>query len=348
VAAGAPDRVALFHGPDRTPLGWPPAGPFHGVVSRGLLPALAAHGPARWAAWAPWLDQALAGETRAAAVVPAEVVDAARDAGVLTFADSATAACRYLARHLGDALVGLGADGQHADPALVELWSVKEGHTASVWRATVRWRGAVAARFAVNVARDRAAAGELRASAAELTGLAARCGALVAEPLHVAAVEVPGHGHVAILAQRWIDGALEVGSFRPRGASAHRLHAVERFLTSPGAPATIAGIRGRRLTDAEHVLVIGAAIRAGLAGVETLPDGRTSVPRTDVARGDLVLAGAAAHVVATAGERDVVAAGDVVGHLARAWHAAGLRDDHGRRLVDDACARAAGAGVPPR
>jgi hypothetical protein len=180
----AAPRVRCWHGPRREPLAAADdaaptrvAGAFayFGIMARGLVRRLSEAGNAGrpldardWARVAPLLDRegALAAE-------PCLRLweEAAQRSGVLTVSDSAEL-CKAAALELGHELTG--------SLEALDLWLVKEGHTASVWRAEMVGRSGSAV-VAVNVARDDEAGEELRSSYHQM------CTWHQSDPEHVAA-----------------------------------------------------------------------------------------------------------------------------------------------------------------
>ena len=190
-------RLTIRHGPRSSPvwtgpLGDPPPvgirGPHHGVLPLALEPLARIGLDARvWADLAPVLEGIL--DERREATAAGElslplvrgVAHAARAAGVRSYAQSMRAALEYAETI---------ADAESASD--VELWSIKEGRAASVWR--VRIDDHV---VALNVARDDIAAGEQVAMGRELSDLHALDPLGVVDVLDIAP---------DVLACAWIDG----------------------------------------------------------------------------------------------------------------------------------------------
>ena len=190
-------RLTIRHGPRASPvwtgpLGDPPPvgahGPHHEILPLALEPLTRIGLDTRvWADLAPVLEgilderrtAAAAGELRCRSV--GGVAHAARAAGVRSYAQSLRAALDYTL---------VMADAEAATD--VELWSVKDGRSASVWRVRVDDHV-----FALNVARDDMAAGELLAMGRELIDLHAL------DPLGVVAVLDIAPD---VLACAWVDG----------------------------------------------------------------------------------------------------------------------------------------------
>ena len=255
---------------------------------------------------------------------------------MLTFAQSEATAWRF-------------AVGRLADIENPELSYVREGHTSSVWRlAGHRLNQGV--QLAINVARDDAGGAELERSAAILDELAATGDAPVATVVARARDELPGGARPAVVAQEWIEGSFEL-AFLPSRRGGRRLYAVEQWLTAPDAPARIRGVTGYALDDAEHVDVAHRVADVMLRAVRGAPGDRVCFPRVDVTHGDWMWAPGTLHIIATAGEHDVVARADARAYLGDTL-VRGMDDagDHVRALLrrgagqawEGACA----AGLP--
>ena len=190
-------RLTIRHGPRASPvwtgpLGDPPPvsvhGPHHGILPIALEPLGRIGINAKvWTELAPVLEGILDGRgdpvaTGDLSIALVEgVAHAARAAGVRSYAQSLRAALDYTLTI---------ADAEAA--AEVELWSIKEGRSASVWR--VRLDEHV---IALNVARDDIAAGELTEMGRELIDLHAL------DPLGVVdVVDIAPD----VLACAWVDG----------------------------------------------------------------------------------------------------------------------------------------------
>jgi hypothetical protein len=318
-------QVALLHGPTRTPVGdGAPCRPFHGIVGLGLLEILPPGGACEWEVAAPLLDAALSGDAASTERLPAGLLTAARERGVLSFAQSAAAAVCFAAQHVDAA-------------SCIELWNVKEGHTSSVWRLSADGPDGVRTRLALNIARDDVAGAELERSADVLDDLARRTSVPVAAVVACARVALPGDGAPCphVVAQEWVDDAVEVGFLRDRSEGVRRLYAIERFVTSGEVPGRITGAVGRRLTDDEHIEVARCATRVALDGADVDADGLSiSFPRLDLNHGDWVWTPDGPHAVAAAGKRVTVRADRAAAHLLSVWvNRYGIEDEHGRELL---------------
>jgi hypothetical protein len=241
-------------------------GPHHGVLPRALEP-LERLGldEQLWADLAPMLDGILAGRREPGAVgemsttLVGGVAHAARAAGVRPYAESVRAALDYTLT-CADA----------APAADVELWSVKDGRRASVWR--VRMDDRV---IALNVARDDIAAAELVAMGHELRELHTRDPLGVVEVLDI----TPD-----VLACAWVPGReLHVVD---RGDGRGLFIAVEEFASAAnGRQLMLTGREGVPASDAIWASWLEALVRQ--TSVDSL--GKLSRPRIEACEGDLML-----------------------------------------------------------
>lgn len=326
-------RVVALHGPDRRPL-WPPggAGPFHGIVSRGLMEELGADAAPDWPRWAPWLDAALTGMPAALAIVPAAIVGAARRCGWTTFQEGVEAAVAFTAASIKPLLRQLSAGFDPDRVASVELWQLKEGHTSSVWQLTITPKNdGRPARAALNVARDDAASEELLQTAEEIERLTQSSDVPVARVLHRGTAM---HGAAAVVAQEWVEGARELAFLRRRDGLV-RLHAIERFVTDADAPARILGAIGRQLDDDDHAAASYAATRLLLDGAVPGPiEGTVALPRFDVDHGDWVWGADGPALVALARGSEVVPRASAREYMLDLWpERHGISDGDGRRAI---------------
>jgi hypothetical protein len=261
-----PRAVAVWTGPLGDP---PPAGPHwphHGILPHALEP-LARIGldPSVWGQLAPVLEGILDGRRDPAAAgelslpLVRGVAHAARAAGVRSYAQSLRAALAYT---LNIADVEAATD--------VELWSIKDGRSASVWR--VRLDEHV---IALNVARDDIAAGELVDMGRELIDLHALDPLGVVDVLDIAP---------DVLACAWVEG--------------RELHVVDRgdgrgLFIAVEDSASAANGRQLMLTGREGVPAsdtIWASWLRALVRQSTVDErGRYHRPRVEANEGDLML-----------------------------------------------------------
>jgi hypothetical protein len=268
-------RLTIRHGPRAAPvwtgpLGDPPPvgahGPHHGVMPLALEPlariGLDAQG---WVELAPVLEGILDERLNPAATrelslpLVRGVAHAARAAGVRSYAQSLRIALDY-------ALDCPGAE----TAGEVELWSIKEGRSASVWRVRIDDRT-----IALNVARDDLAAAELVAMGRELSDLHAL------DPLGVVDVfEIAPDW----LACAWVDG--------------WELHVVDRgdgrgLFTAVEDSASAANGRQLILTGRDGVPAsdtIWASWLQALVRQSTVDErGKYHRPRVEANEGDLML-----------------------------------------------------------
>ncbi|WP_413452546.1 hypothetical protein AA0Y32_10215 [Georgenia phoenicis] len=288
-----PDRLPMHPSTDATEQRWGYR-PFHGIVSSALRDHPGCT-PARWLAGAATLDAPHPHDPELAA--------AAGECGVLTFDESLAAAREAAARY-----------ARPGGAVLTELWHVKEGHTSSVWQATLDDDGATD-RVAVNVPRDAVADCALTRTATVYTRLSAALPAvapatvlstvplgppLTAEAPGTAGPRGRARGTVRAVVQRWLDGARELNALPTAGGT--RLVAVDRFLPDDADPARIGAVRGRSLTVAEHEAV-GHAVGNLLRTTALRSEESWLLPGFDIHHGDWVWWRGRAAVVACRPER---------------------------------------------
>jgi hypothetical protein len=268
-------RLTIRHGPRASPV-WkgplddpPPVGvhgPYHGIVPLALEPLARIGLDAQvWAELAPVLegilDERRPGRATGHLSLPLVhgVAHAARAAGVRTYAQSLRTALDYT-RTIAD--VETATD--------VELWSVKEGRSTSVWR--VRIDEYV---IALNVARDDVAAGELTAMGRELIDLHALDPLGVVDVLDIAP---------DVLACAWVDGReLHVVD---RGDGRGLFIAVEESASAAtGRQLMLTGREGVPASDAIWASWLQALVRQSTVDER----GRHYRPRVEANEGDLML-----------------------------------------------------------
>ena len=241
-------------------------GPHHATMPRALEPLERLGLDARlWEQLAPLLDGILAGLRRPenvgvlSSTLVGGVAQAARAAGVRAYADSLRVALDYVL-----------ACPDTASAAFVELWSVRDGRRASLWRVRIGERT-----FALNVARDDIAAAELTAMGHELRDLHAL------DPLGVVAVLDIAPD---VLACTWVD-AMQLHVV-DRGGGRGLFIAVEESVAAPtGRRLMLTGRDGVPASDAIWASWLAALVR------QTTADGHGLLarPRVEACDGDLVL-----------------------------------------------------------
>ncbi len=296
--------------------------PYHGILPRALLGAAPAAGDRRaWELAAPVLEEVLNRLTAARIAGGAEdlapaVADARRDlcaawpdraeaapsterlrdwaaaaleAGVLSYAQSAAVA-HHTAR----------AAAAGADP--IALWSAKEGHTSSVWRAELG-RGPERRAVAINVARDAEAAAELTATSAALVELHRRCPRLVHPVASVGVTRAwtaSGVADLSVTSSDWLDDARELHVVPDAGGDA-RFMVVEAFRAAGPGAGGVQTPHGRVLaadaSDALWLRHVGHA--AAFASVDEA--GEISSIDVELNNGDYVWTAAGLRIVAASG-----------------------------------------------
>jgi hypothetical protein len=281
-------QVSIVHGPDKLRVAPGSAAvPFHGIISRGLADRMT---PEEWAEIAPRIESTAWG------------------AEALSYTDSAAIATTYLDNHASRVLDTLGY--QHAIERW-ELWSCKEGHTASIWCASgFPAHGAPPVRFCLNLARDEAAAVELKATADILAAAGQRNTRGVVRILDCCEVHGTWTRPVPVIATSWIDGwelhALPQVHERDEG----RLVAVARFLFSDSDPVRIA--RAAAFAVEPHrgwARILHHWIRCCDWNRE---DGLVAMPTFEIQEGDWMLTGEDAILCGASAETWLVAPAEAV------------------------------------
>jgi hypothetical protein len=289
--------------------------PYHGVISRALLDVAPGRSE-EWTLAAPFMEDLLNRLARRPTEKPRGVVErllrevrgaatdvqrlpdaelltswlqAALEARVLSFAQSAQAARACLS----------------AGEARGDLWSLREGHTASVWRGVRKGRT-----VALNVARDRVAGCELEETTAELRRLRAAAPDAVIEVLGSERVPVAtagGPSDVAVTVAPWIENAQElhvVGADDGAGV----FLAVDAFEPAMD-DRPLQAARGRSLagtaSDRLWEQILSLAVRMS----EFTPDGRAVAPEFEINEGDWALVGERPSLVACAVRGDALGLG---------------------------------------
>ncbi len=293
-------EAAYFYGPDKIPFRPDPEGgaadvaaplrPFHGIISRGLLAQAVRLGltPPTWHEYAHRLNQAGPPGTRPDLLTRLEA--AARECEVLSVEQSARCAKTYLEQYLN----GPGmAEGVGA-----ELWNIKEGHTSSVWKASLSGPpGLPDASFIINVARDREAGLELKKASEKMQAIAQKCPGINAAGVYdIAGVELDYFDRlikVVVTRNEWIADSYEIHRIAgPTKTRPEQYALVERFLTSENNPAHISSINGRLFSDAER-RKIKRDVRFFLKNAS-----KTAPVQVNINEGDVVWNGRRAVVVA--------------------------------------------------
>jgi hypothetical protein len=324
--------IRFFHGPQRLPVriraGVPEqtsgVSPFHGVVSRGLLADLNArqNGPAQWAGVSPFLELALVGHPVPDVEHLSYWTQAALRRRVLTYPQGAACAGRFVHTHASDLArraFGMSCASERLKAA--ELWSVKEGHTASVWQATVSFHHPATAtlRFAVHVARDADAGAELLATSSQMKRLHTLDPDGVTEVLAVDNVPLDSGGapwSVPIVATSWADESNELHVIRDATTGFGRFAAVDRFLCAPDSPGRIQSILGTRLDSAVSDGIWAEILRRTVRYTEFADlAGPVRSTATEINEGDWVWDGHRLRLVALSDEPPSPSLGGWVLHL---------------------------------
>jgi hypothetical protein len=287
-------RCKFVHGPERIPAlspddvyrSDPGLVPFHQIISRGLLQSAESRGLASedWREMSPFVDRALSGFPVTGPRQLELWLQLARTNGVLSYLDSARCAIKFIDANSTDLCQKItGSVIEAKSSNFCELWSVKEGHTSSVWITTLcadQTKSPI--RFVLNIARDMAAGRELTAMGGELLALSLRNSSCVVGVLGSSVVT--GNWDVPVLATSWISSGCELHVL-PSG----RAVAIEHFNSDPGDPRRVTSVTVR--SDLESDDLWSAILRSWISlGDWSRRDGPVLLPRTEINEGDWVFA----------------------------------------------------------
>lgn len=300
---------------------------YHNTIPRSLLGALGRIEPTYSSEWhhiAPLLEELLTGRVRA----PAEAgvrscddnqlaqlerwYDEALAGEVLSFCDSAQIVQRFVERLIRGEPAGAwnticgAVVGGPRIATQVEIWSVQEGHTSSVWRVSVKMPHiADDVVFCVNVGRDRDGSAELVATSNELRRLRQRDARLI-PPIYAVdeiCIDRPmgaGHGKLCagVTASAWLDNAVPLQVVPSRSSPVGSFVAVERFIQVFEAEAVYHRIYGRTLSEVQTCAVRATALDFLLRNTVFDKVAETArMPSLELNEGDLVWTGDSVRVV---------------------------------------------------
>lgn len=295
-------------------------------------------GSVDWTRFSALLEVALTGDPMAVDKIPKDFLELAQSCKVLRFEESTAAVNNFVRQHLKEVFKCLEAPFGLDQVEQVEIWNIKEGHTASVWKVTVLpIPPGNPIHFVLNVARDVAAGQELLLSASVLQCLKPRILSVniarVLMKTHVPAFD--GIPNISVIAQEWIDDAYELGFLEERATGERRLFAIERFLTTPDEPGRIVSVAGHRLDPPEHNRIIFEVLMATLEGATFDHDcDGVTIPSFELNEGDWVLSRGHAHLVPASAGHAELRLGEALGyfllHLPAKY---GVRDPAGRETL---------------
>jgi hypothetical protein len=284
----------FYFGPDKIPFRLLDNGmvesastmPFHGIISRGMLHKFLEHNLSsnHWHACAFHLEYhdpqfCLTEDFR-------KFQQYFRECDCLSFAQSAFCAQQYTVAY---------ATQRGVRQARVELWNIKEGHTSSVWKATITSEDQIET-FVLNVARDRDAGLELKKTSEVLQKIASSFpDADVAMVYDIYTYTHPSlPGAVIITRNEWVDNSYEIHQRKNKQNGRLEFLLVDRFLTAENNSALITAVLGRAFSEDET-----QKIKSGLD--DLISKASTCLSRTptiNINDGDLVWDGKKAIAVA--------------------------------------------------
>jgi hypothetical protein len=237
-----------------------------------------------------------------------EWVKLAIEKETLTYARSARAACCFIERFLGgSASISWNElcekiSGGGFNPELLErceLWSIKEGHTSSIWRVELSFTGGTAPMvFCLNVGRDKEASEELKSTSEELIRLHKLDPQGVVEVLGMEIVDLDGirldGGHanfsVTVSVVRWLENSSELHVAKDPSSGFGHFMLVDYFRSPEDElPASMQRIVGKRLDGGESEAMWSSIIAHMVKQSEFDADCKTvRMPSTEINEGDWV------------------------------------------------------------
>ncbi len=287
-------KVQFFFGPDKIPFGLDDNGmveanstmPFHGIISRGLLNKFIAKdiNPELWIQYAHLLFDYNSSET-----FPdfKKLRDEIFECKVLSFGQSAWATQKYLKENY------FKVAGK--EDSNIEIWNIKEGHTSSVWKITVKNPSEREA-FVLNVARDFGSSKELKETSEKLMAIGKSFPDLnLARVFDIACIKdelLPFE--VTVTRNEWIDNSFEIHKRTNKETENEELLLVERFLTDDKNPSRITSLVGRIFTTKESEKITKDIDEFLTKAMTCLPE----IPELTINEGDVVWDGEKAVIVA--------------------------------------------------
>jgi hypothetical protein len=259
--------------------------PFNGIISRGLLNKFIKYSLdiQIWQKYAHFLfkngDYPVSNEYNI-------LKKLSQECKVLSFGQSALSAQTYAEYY---------CKSLKKTDCLIELWNIKEGHTSTVWKVTVK-TPEFEDIFVVNVSRDLEAGVELKETSEKLMIIAGMYPDLnLAKVLDIYSLSenfLPSE--VIITKNEWVDNSFEVHSRRNLRSKHEELIMVEQFLTHRNDPAFITSVIGRVFSQYESEKIFSQINHFLKMGAACLPGGL----RVDINHGDVVWNGERAIVIA--------------------------------------------------
>lgn len=242
-------KVQLFFGPDKIPFGLDDNGmveensamPFHGIISRGLLNRFIAK-DINAQLWHQYARLSFDDNSNVADPISEKLRDEILASKVLSFAQSAVCAKKYVEQIWGIKY----------NDVQTELWNIKEGHTSSVWKASINSEGEKEI-FIVNVARDYDAGIELKETSEKLLIIGNTYPEInLAKVLEISSIKDDSLPfEVVVTKNDWIENSFEIHKRTNKATGSEELLLVERFLTTPENPLKITSVVGKIFSHKE-------------------------------------------------------------------------------------------------
>jgi len=242
-------KVLFYFGPDKLPFKLTESGmvkpnsamPFHGIISRGLLKRFIAKN-IKAEVWYQYAHLSIDDNSNVTNPNLEKLRDEILASKVLSFAQSALCVKKYVEQTFGI---------EFKDVRIV-LWNIKEGHTSSVWKASIISEEKKEI-FVVNVARDYDSGIELKETSENLLVI----GNTYLEINLAKVLEISSIKHdllpfeVIVTKNDWIENSFEIHKRTNRESGNEELLVVERFLTDPNNRSKIRSVVGKVISQKE-------------------------------------------------------------------------------------------------
>ena len=241
----------FYFGPEKKPFSLSKEGmieshsviPFHGIISRGLLQKFIEFNidSSLWFSNAHRLFDKNIKKLDSTLKMLREHSFKAK---VLSFADSTKVVKQYLLEYC--------KENTKKSIETIECWNIKEGHTSSVWKITLK--GSLDSKsFVINVARDFEAGKELKKSSKKLQLVSKKIPLVnCAKVYEIRTIE---YGKiltpVIVTRNEWIENSFEIHSRKNALTKKKEFLLVERFLTNTDKPSQITSVLGRMFSTKE-------------------------------------------------------------------------------------------------
>lgn len=229
-----------------------PSTPFHGIISLGLYNKLNKQkiNSEIWHKNAHKLEfSELENDSSDAAL--SMLKECAKECKVLSFAQSALCAKLYVENYCKELTTG--------NEGYCEIWSIKEGHTSSVWKITIINSDLKELHFIINVARDYKAGFELKTTSIKMRDMVKHCPNInMAKVYDIQKVYLNYDNtplEVIVTRNECIKNSYEIHSTINKANGKEQYLLVEKFLTDIDHPSQITSIYGRKFSEKEEIKI---------------------------------------------------------------------------------------------